>query len=209
MKNLRLQELLTCVHAAGLGHYATALDPRLTYWPFHAGLLEKTLLGPTADKLAGADGQSLTFASGSTVVEEVNRLYFRYTLDVIAADVVRITTYNDVLRTTQTTDVAYTLDGGLSSPVPLGGSSIVVRFTEGVGAAWLVEALARPARPLVQVALDVERGLGSDEAAYLFPSVAPEPYATFSNLWRTHPELPFRLAGLALAWGYRTEALRE
>lgn len=206
-KNYRLQEFLTCVHAAGLGGFVAALDSRVTYWPFNTSLLEKILLGATAVKLAGAAGQELSFVGSRTASENVHRIYFRWRLDVISGAVVRVRTYNDALQAEATYDLAYTLTAGLSSAVTLPGSLLQVKFNAGVGGSWLVEAVAAPARGLAGLAADLDRALDDSLASQLFPPTSAEPYLTFRNLWFNSDQLPLRLAGVVLAFGYRVHEL--
>lgn len=203
--NYRLQELLTCVHLSEYADYATALDPRITYWPFNTSLFEKATLGATAQKLVAASGQELYFVGERVTTESVNRIYFQWRLYVQDGDTVILTQYDDNSAAVQTTSVEYTLDGGVSSLISLPGSQLQVRFGAGTGAAWLIEVLARPDRTLVQVAEGVERSLGDGTA--LWAPDSPEPYKTFRNLWNLHDQLPYRLAGLTLALGYRLNEL--
>lgn len=203
--NYRLQELLTCVHLSEYADYATALDPRITYWPFNTSIFEKATLGATAQKLAAATGQELYFVGERATSESVNRIFFQWRLYVQDSDTVILTQYDDASAAVQTTSVEYTVSGGLSSLIPLPGSQLQVRFGAGTGAAWLIEVLARPDRTLVQVAEDVERSLGAGEA--LWRPDSPEPYKTFRNLWNLHDQLPYRLTGLTLALGYRLNEL--
>lgn len=201
-KNYRLREYLTCVHASGLGGFATALDPRVTYWPFNNSVFEKAVAGPSARRLAGDADQALFF--GGRARSASDRLYFRWQLDVADGSTVRVTQYDDVTGRVVTTTSSYSLADNLSGPVELSGSELTAKFTAGPGGSWLIEFTARPRRNLVDVAADLESGLG-DAASALFGR--SEPYVTFGNLWNLHDQLPFRLAGLVLALGYRINEL--
>jgi hypothetical protein len=207
LRNQRLQEYLTCVHTAGLEQFVRALDPRVTYWPFNNSLLEKRLRGATAQRLAGADDQALYFIGTRSATESANQIFFQWRLDVLTSTTVRLTIYSDVPGNSQTSIVDFTVSGNLSSPVRLPGTDLQVTFTPGVGTAWLLEVLAPPRQPLVAVAADLEQALGDVLTAALWPAGAPEPYHTFANLWNLHDQLPFRLAGLVLALGYRLHEL--
>lgn len=207
MLNHRLQELLTCVHACGLGDYATALDPRVTYWSFDRSLFTKAATGLAATKLTGAADQQLFFASRPSATAAAERLYSAWLLEVIDGTNYRLTSYADGQDVSDVVTSTYSLTSGLSSVIPLTLSQASVRFTSGAGASWRLEHLANPARPLADLAADLEAGLGPEGEAALFPDGSPEPYATFRTLWLRHDRLPFRLAGLTLALAYRMNEL--
>lgn len=73
-----------------------------------------------------------------------------------------------------------------------------------VGAQWRIEALVRPARDLGELTAALGR-LGEPVMLELFGTADKEPWRTFRNLWRDHPEVPGKLAGLLLTLAYRTE----
>ena len=205
--NFRLQEYLTCIHSSNLESFVRRLDPRLTYWPFHTGLFEKLSQGATANKLTGGENQNLYFVGPNRATESVNRIYFQWRLEVISGSVVRVTEYSDASSLTTVTDQVYTLSGGLSSLITLGGSELSVCFDAGVGGSWLVEVLAQPERQLCQVVDDLDTGLNSAIRSWLFPE--QEPYLYFRDLWERSDFLPERVAGVVLAIGYQLNETPE
>ena len=204
--NTRLQEVLSCVHAAGYGEYVTAMDPRITYLPFNTSLMERYLLGASARKLTSSD-QNLYFLGDRSTTESVNRIYFSWRLDVIDASNVRITEYADAASVVQTTTVGYTTSSGLSSPIDLPGSLMQARFDVGVGASWLIDVLAKPSRSFAQAVSDWDGALTESMQRALWPEGSAEPYLTFRNLWQLSDQEPARVAGLILALGHRLDEL--
>lgn len=201
--NWRLQEILSIIHGCGLEDYVTALDPRVTYWPFNTSLLEKVLVGATALKRSGGDTQSLYFVGSNRAGASTDRIYFQWLLEVISDAQVRITS----AFSTSSELVDYTVSGGLSSIIPLPGSELRVRFGEGVGAAWNISILVPPRLTLNNLLRDADSGLDQASLDYLFPTDSAEPYKSFENLYLYHDQAPYRLAGLALAVGYRIHEL--
>lgn len=80
---------------------------------------------------------------------------------------------------------------------------------DSVTAAWTITARANPQSALISVLPNLEF-LGEPVYLDLFGVQPPEPYATFQNLWETHPLPTYRLSGLILAFIYRMhERLRS
>jgi hypothetical protein len=210
--NYRSQELLTCAHAGGLGAYVTGPDPRITYWPFGDTFLTATLKGVGQSQRAGTAGKRLYFYGDTrTSPPGVDRLYYKWVVTVIDADTVTVAEQTDVDTTLALHTNSYTVEGGLSSPVPLPGTAMTFRFDGGVGSVWDVTQVARPAVDLARLVGLLEAGLGARGSAALFgPDVdPPEPYRTFARLWDSCDEAPRRLAGAALALAYRLDALEQ
>lgn len=202
MLNWRLQEILSTIYGCGLEQYVTALDPRVTYWPFNSSLIEKLLLGAAATKEAGATNQSLYFVGNNQSGATVDKLLYQWTLRVISSSTVAIVGPFG----SATSNVSYTTSGGLSSIISLPDSDLRVRFDEGVGAAWSIEILTAPKVNLAAVMQAADDGLDDAAKRYLF-STLDEPYNTFHSLFTYHDQAPYRLAGLALATGYRINEL--
>ena len=107
-------------------------------------------------------------------------------------------------------DVALTFTGGLSQPVPLPGSALVVRVrdADAVGSAWTVEALAVPAADPGALAARLAL-LGEPVLLDLFGAAPAEPYRGWRNLWDSDRPLPERLGAVLLALARRTDATRR
>jgi hypothetical protein len=205
--NYRLRELLGTLHAGELGPYVLALDPRVTYLPFKGDLFALAALGARITTLVNT-GQQLSFVGPRWPVPYGNRLLFDWQLTVLDAATLRLAYFDPGSNAVVTPVLPYTTSGGLSSPVLLPGSTLAVRFTAGTGGSWQVEALARPAQRLPEVAANVERGLTDElELAVFGPPDVAEPFRTFRNCWRYHDQFPYRLGGYAIALAYRLGAL--
>lgn len=200
--NYRLRQLTTCVHATELGEYATALDSRVTYWPVRdPSIFDNLNLGTVILQTAGP--AQAGYVIGGPLTGN-GRMYYKWRVASVDPTHVQI----DVLTSPQgTTTVEYEVAGGLSSPIPLPGSTLKFMFAQGQPVAYVVTALARPSLSLHAVAGVADGVMTLPVRDALF--TAAEPYLTFSNLWSRHPQLPYRVGGLALALAYRTEALRS
>jgi hypothetical protein len=79
---------------------------------------------------------------------------------------------------------------------------------DSVTAAWTISARANPQAALISVLPNLEF-LGEPVYLDLFGAGPKEPYATFQNLWESHPLPTYRLSGILLAFIYRmNERLR-
>lgn len=102
--------------------------------------------------------------------------------------------------------VPYTFEDGISSPIPLTSSPLSVRFHQAAAGPWVIEVNAKPRRSLAEVLREASQ---SPQAAAIFGAAGRSaPYDKFYAYWRDHPELPYRLGALLLAWLYRAEAVR-
>jgi hypothetical protein len=198
--NWRLQELLTCVHSTELAQFVYSLDPRVTYWPFNDSFLNAFSIGAIVSSLIGSDPLYVTCSERRAN----SRLYFQWHISVLDGSNVSISD----LEAGTTTIEPYMAVGNLSIPIPLPNSPAQCYVTPTVGDAWSVAMLLRPDRSLGQLINDVEASLTDQDSIALFDRGGNEPYKTFGNLWRYHPQLPYRAAGLVLALGYRINDLR-
>lgn len=197
--NYRLRQLLAVVHASPLEPYVTAPDPRITYLPFAADLLDPALYLPRVTPTGSTPADAALTVSGAPLPPDAaGRAEFAFAVTVLAGGAVRV----DRLRPDP-------LNTNSAPPAPLVGSGYAV--TPGradAGLAWLVEVRNRPQYdPGALVASAAT--LGEPVLAALFGTADAEPYRTFRNLWRDGRETPLRLAALVLALAYRTDEARQ
>jgi len=206
MLNYRARQYMNLLHATPLEQFVRDLDNRVTYDFTNADLFPRTLFEPTFDQFAGATGD-ITFVGDVGPPTQVGRMLREWDVSVTSGDVVKITLRNPrVVR-----DEAYTTSSGISSVVPLPGTAMGVRFPPTVSAEWRIRSYARPNIDMGSVT-EALKALGDETLADLFNRIRPagstEPFKTFDNLWKHHPELPYKLGGAVLALVYRTEELR-
>lgn len=211
MLNWRIQEYLSCVHGSGLGGFVTALDPRITYWPFNRSLLTSLLFGPQAVQFMGNPAQQLFFvgAQSGQVQPSWGRLFYSWQLTIVDNTTVQIVLYNDLNQLETTTTASYTVSNNLSSPVTLPGTQLQVLFMPGVGTGWNIQVLTQPAQKMVDVITAIQNNLNDLINTNLFPAGSAEPYATFGNLWNESNQLPLRVGGLILGLGYAIDNLEK
>ena len=98
---------------------------------------------------------------------------------------------------------------GLSQPMNFPGTGYIFAVSQTNGANYFAfEGYLRPQWSLGQIAALLQ-GSSEDSMLQLFGGQSPpEPWATFRNLWYSHPETAYQLGGLLLALAYRTEEVR-
>ena len=197
--NLRLFQYLQLLHSSELEEYVLDLDPRITYSldgdPFISAFrnnVEQITGNATAFYLYGAaqpdDGAGQLIHTWEVEVVSGNQLHIRQ-LQPRRDDV----TAN------------YLITGGISNPLELPGSGLTFRFALPLtGVMWFVDSRVQPRADLGEIAQNVVTGLGVSTITAIFGVAPEEPYKTFYNLWNTHPQMLYRLAGLLLAVAYRT-----
>lgn len=199
--NYRLRELMTLLHSTELEEFVLALDPRVTYWPIEDAELFVDGFGVTTTRLHGTEADRI-YVTGQPAADDQNgRMVMQWRLEVMPDEQV------NVRRTTRPSDAdttAYEVQAGLSTPTPLSGSGLTVRFAAVSGAAWMIRSQARPATELGQLTEHLRSVVDELLAIDLF-GAAPrgEPQQTFWNLWTRHPHMPYQLGGLLLGTIYR------
>lgn len=103
-----------------------------------------------------------------------------------------------------------TIGGELVLERPAGMNVLALLSAEdvidSVTAAWRVTVRANPTSALITALPNLEF-LGEPLYLELFGVKPAEPYATFLNLWETHPLPAYRLSGIVLAFIYRLNEL--
>jgi hypothetical protein len=205
--NLRLAQLLACVHATELDAYARDLDSRITYWPPRtpAGRLWRAATMEAALRQTLGAPCAAAFTGSPQVFAVSGPLYYQWTVnltDASHASVIQVAPQSSTVVNT------YSIVGGLSTPVPLTHSNLSLIFpqpTPPFPISWSVTALARPLRDIgaVLAGLNV---LGTPNDLF----GGGEPFATFRSLWlQLTVPAPHRLAAWVLALGYRLQAVYQ
>ncbi len=206
MLNYRARQYLGMLHTTELVEFVLELDSRITYDTlpndnlFNSSFVTQIQpLNDTAPELFLIDEVGSVSLGGRT------KHAWRITVD----DGSNVTIIRQTPPITSVTQ-SYTLTQGLSSLIQLVGSGLQARFHAGVGSEWLVTATTRPEQELGVVLANLD-SIGGDIIDTLFgvgsPRVKTEPFLTFRNLWNNHPELPYRLGAMLLAWVLRADEI--
>lgn len=199
--NYRVAQLMAIVHATPLAEFVTALDPRITYDPFAAGLADDSLFEPVVTKI-GSLGGLCTLTGTPAAPDATGRALHRLRLTTLSpteAKVERLT------PPTGSTTTAY----DTSTKIALTGTGLSAKLSEASdGQMWEIELTARPQRDLADL-VQAASNLGEPVYLDLFGLVPAEPQKTFRALWTLKQELPLRLAGLVCALVYATEGRRR
>jgi hypothetical protein len=235
--NLRARELLSYVHQTELAEYIHKLDNRVTYWPEHStnsfqfptGIRIKQVRGPT--RSVGVGGEFIA-ANGSGRAHRQYTLTFIDPLDttVLSEQTGSVLTLesgeglllqelkSEFLTVSaealndQRQEIRQTVAAGLPT-LTLPETEVRVKLSalgtdpltyEG---RWHINLLANPV-PAITSLLPTLEILGEPVFLELFGVAPEEPYATFKNVWFDHPLPAYRLAGLVMAFIYRTEQVR-
>lgn len=204
--NYMLRQYLTLLHSTPLEAYVLQLDPRRTYpVPFRDDL--DAAFTTTVWSSGPATAANQLFVGGPSdqlANDEEGHCRFTWWLELLGGNTARVQLQQPSGTPEQL--VPYSFDNGLSTPLVLPGGPLFVRFNQAASGPWRVTAAARPRRSLVSVLQEARRSLLVQE---LFgPAGRPAPYDTFYAYWQDHPELPYQLGALLLAWLWRAEAFR-
>lgn len=204
--NYAVRQYLGLLHKTELAEFVFSLDPRVTYDLLPTDDLFDSAFATTVRKLNAVPSE-LFLVDEVGPIDQGGRTTHSWRIAVTSGSQATVT------RQTPPAQVSlqeYTLTESLSSLVQLVGSGLQARFQNGVGAEWLVTATARPTRELGVVTENIGSLDGSDLDS-LFgvgsPKAATEPFKTFKNLWKDHPELPYRLGAILLAWVYQADEI--
>ena len=201
MLNYRLAQFLPFLHQPGLEEYTLGPDSRITYAtkPFDNSLFADSAFIPRADGLA------ITSVSDEIVPDPdiTGQLYYGLRITRTGSGTVTLDQTSPWARSTVVT-VSFT--GGVSVlPIDLGGSGYECHVPDTyVGQAWNFAVTNRPVYTIADLLTDLS-SIGEPVIISLFGSTNVEPYASFKNLYMTHPEPGYRLGGLLLALAWRTQ----
>lgn len=205
MLNYRAAQLLTMIEATELQEYILELDSRLTYNSYPLQLAMADTFKPRVRSYGTASDDILTI-TGKPISPDISGITrFDYELEIVGTSLEIQRISSPVQSKTELIE----LTNGLSQPIALPLSGYKVRLnTNDAGLKWRIDGFLRPTANL----LDIEQGTRSVGEPYLlelFGVAAEEPYKTFRNCWKNHPEFAYRLGGLVLAMIYRTEEIRN
>lgn len=200
----RLRQYMTLLHSTELSEFVISFDPRITYWPIIDQTLFRTSsFGPAAEQV-NTPLRTLSFV-GNTNITDGSTLLQKWQVTITDASNVTIT---KLTHPNTTTIIPYTITNNLSNAIQLPGSSISFIFQDGIGSEWIIQSLARPLLEISDV-INLLMNLDYVNNEEIFNGGTVEPYKTFSNLWLTHPEAPYKLGGLLLAYAYQLNSLLQ
>jgi hypothetical protein len=204
MMNYRLRGLLSFVHGSELAPYATALDPRLTYWPeVQDRLFRGVVFGAGAEQTNGSVA-NLTFSGSVNNLTSNSNLYNRWSVTINDSSTLTI---KQLVNPGTIISVNYTLTNGSTDLISLPNSYLQISLANFTpGCSWLVTSLSRPSTSLVDVLNSCKR-LG--DLSDVFGSPAQPPYDTFQSLYIKALTLPLQLGALILAMGWKIDSINS
>lgn len=204
MLNYRTAQLLQLISATELQSHILALDSRITYSSYPRQMVLADTFLPQVTRRGGASDDVLTLVGDAISPDASGKSAYDYQVSIADGKL-------QIQRRTfppQDTEHLIVLTDGLSAAYPLPFSGYKVRVnTDSSDAVWDIRGFLRPQRTLVEVEQGL-RSVGEPYLLQLFGITDTEPYLTFRNCWKYHPEFAYRIGGLVLAMIYRTEELR-
>jgi hypothetical protein len=204
MLNYRSAQLLTLIETTELQSHVLALDSRITYGNAGDQLWVPETFKPKVNQYVGTSANQLTVVGKAISPDSSGLSYYDYQIETDGVDihVERLTSPScSITEPIELTD-------GLSQIVNLPLSGYRVRVSSTDPAAWRLRGYLRPTSSLSSIAESLQ-SIGEPYLLSLFGVSDAEPYLTFRNCWKRHPEFAYRLGGLVLAVIYRTEELRN
>lgn len=201
MLNYRLHQYMNLIHGTrDLEEFVTTLDSRITYTPFNNNSIYDNIVVPATATQLNTPIKTVDFVGDLNNQLAVSRLINEWIVTVLDSSSVKI---QQVVDPKTTITSAYTASGGLSSVVNMPGTTLGIRFQEGVGSSWMVRLYCRPSKSLATVISELQ---SSSFMSALFTS-NDEPYKTFENLWLSRTEQAYKLGGVVLALAYNLNEL--
>jgi len=236
MLNYRTTQLLKVVQATQLRTYITALDNRVTYDVNHTNLYQPSLFLPTVVPFTQNQTARLTVLGRGDRPDAHGQCSYLFQVFFLPEDIdldYLLTETGDYFLTeggqpvllesitsayltvkrltspTVTETPLVNVTSGLSNVVDLPYSTYKIRVdTEQANIGWTIKGFLQPQATLLELHNQIA---ATNEADFLqlFGVVKEEPFLTFYNCWKDHPDLAYKLSGFVLALIYRTEALRN
>lgn len=208
MLNYRARQYMGLLGVTELQEFVTDLDSRITYDILPRDQLFDSLFVTTVTKL-DATTANLFLIDEVGPPDQAGRTRHSWRIDVLTSSTVSVNRQTPVA---QVSIQNYTLTEGLSSLIQLVGSGLQARFESGIGSEWFVQAVSRPTQDIGTIVANLGV-IGDDKLLALFgvgdPKGSAEPFLTFRRLWEDHPDLPYRLGGVLLAWIYQADDIFE
>jgi hypothetical protein len=206
--NYRVAEIMQTIAATELQSYVLELDPRITYSSYPQQLALPETFQPRLYRYSGNSNDILTIVGSPARPDSTGRSGYSYVVNIDDIGQPSINIERQSFPAIETEQV-FSLTNGLSPEFDLPYSGYRIRVnTVNPQAAWTIRGFLRPQTTLAEI----DQTLHSVGEPYLLQLLGvsnAEPYKTFRNCWYRHPELPYRLGGIALAMIYRTEELRN
>jgi len=201
MLNYRMRQLLPLLHETDLVEFVMEDDERLTYSFESNPFFDPTIYNPRIVQTAGSNVQlqllgppMISDSSGSMKQTWIVTIRSGNTVDVSQQQVNPVVVNN----------YPYTITSGLSSHVPVPGSSenFFIFEEPSVGDQWFVTLYSRPQASLGTLLL-AARAVEEPSRLDLFQrdmaAGHSEPLQTFYNMFVEHPDTAYALGGLLLA----------
>jgi hypothetical protein len=206
--NYRVAEIMQTIAATELQSYVLELDPRITYSSYPQQLALPETFQPRLHRYSGNSNDILTIVGSPARPDSTGRCGYSYVVKIDDIGQPSINIERQSFPAIETEQV-FSLTNSLSPEFDLPYSGYRIRVnTVNPQAAWTIRGFLRPQTTLAEI----DQTLHSVGEPYLLQLLGvsnAEPYKTFRNCWYRHPELPYRLGGIALAMIYRTEELRN
>jgi hypothetical protein len=214
MLNYRLRQLMTVLHRMDVEEFLLELDSRFTYAIGEdPELFSDDEFDPVVNQVLGIE--TATVLTGTLNPPDVSgHSQWDLLLDVDTVGETATVTRRTPSPQDTTDPFPIVATGTLTEPIDLGGSGLFLQYkTEGTGpnVQFIVTGISRPRKTMGD--LEFELGsIGEENILNIFGIGSPlgnqEPFVTFRNLWRTHPEQPYRVAGMILATIFQIERTR-
>lgn len=202
--NFRVQQIMGLLESTDLRDYVKYHDRRITYRANDTSFFDKLTFQP---RVTGGTVVNAVHLSGTpNSPDTLGISNHRFSLSVIGNSLTVSVSGRFISETAYT--LSYT--DGFSQAIPLPGTGLGFRLEQSKvvnGGATIVVWL-RPTLNLADLEPKFKR-LPAETYTYLFGQTAVEPYLTFKNCWESHPQLPYRMAGILLAYAFRLSELHE
>jgi len=200
MRNYRLRQFMSILHATELEKHVMEFDPRITYKATDRDLITYQY-GLFATQTQGTSN-NLLFTGEQAVIDALGTMDFMFVIDVSPASTI-------VRRHIPTAREKSYDPPTLQSPVPLSGTGFGFSLTNNVSKSqFVVEGRLQPQWCLGSI-VAMLRNIGEPVLIQIFGLGDDEPYVTLRNLWQRHPETAYQLGAILLAVAYRMERLRN
>ncbi len=197
--NYRMRQIMQLMHATPLTEDIVADDARLTYLPFKSDLFDQAFK-LTVTRLAGP---ALQLHVTGEHVSNMSLGLSRQLWDVTVAEAATVVV-------TKRRGTPETREFPQGQPVPLIGSGLKVFLQSApVGYQVQIESMARPELDVASVLSGTAAALGEYGLGDIFPSMPPEPVATWYRIWNEHPASAMKFTAMLLAIAYRISQMPQ
>jgi hypothetical protein len=202
--NFRVRQILSLIDATDLRDYVKYHDSRVTYDLRDQQFIDRFPSQPIITGNSLTDSFQVQGEPASPDRLGISNHSFLFSA---SGNTLRVTRTGRFLSED---DVVLQFDGGLSQSISLGSTGYNLRINESkyVDGSAAIRVWLRPTLDMSDIAKSLT-SLPADTYLYLFGTGDHQPYTTFRNCWETHPQLPYRVAGLLLAYVFRLSELRE